>query len=834
MKCVESDDKVESDLPLPEVEPATIESAANDPRAWAQAVFKFTAQPVRASRVHDLFSRCLSRIYQIWKLFGFASDKGYDLGRAMRRLVRLHSTFRNISPMSWQKTLKFALISYWRYWSGLSYEHDKSFSEPLLKPGSFFPGRGTRFMSHLQRKNQPYFQILLNTMLISIKGAMPRPDWSSLQEAKVDWLMKIFWAERPAWDSKLASQIRWEVRDLLKDYSCQPEEVYLEPRIPSTSANYINNRKYLGSVGTFLDDPDALANLDKVDPEDLVLIDSFRWNSNHRDGANHLREWMDCDIPTRDLVCDKTPIQRSYAKFLCYIMNKAWTEDPLVTPVALAESLKVRMITKCPPYLMFAMNAFIDPLRKLLRSLPVFELTGTPQEETIMDRMFPDPTRSFCSGDYVGSTDNLHSWVSEIIVDELCNGYYAPVIKHDHRWYSLFMRSLTGFIFEDDDGKRYHQRNGQLMGSVSSFPVLCLANYALCRIAMGWNSPDWTGLLINGDDCVFECEPAAFDAWKQLGARMGLSPSPGKVDFAVGRIQMNSRTFLPLVDPNRANQDLLFSRDGFWEVHDIKNNLYYDFSDCEKFDKSPYRRWWKVPLVCPSMAYGLKRSSIGFDYENQPRYREAGGDPFGECMDLHRVDYAALKKSFLFELCNAPRELRSECLHYFEKVFMQTFRAAWKFDCAYFPQHLWRYKLKGWNIPRAFGGLGLEGEPSEDDLKLCQYMYDNGHYFSSPRQWHFHDLAVEYLSQGGTRLPSPNIEAEYGPLYWFVFANWPERVYSLPDDEHIDYRLQRFRKFCRKVSPRFDISFFRGLSRSKNFVVSFPLQALSLEQVGCW
>jgi len=90
------------------------------------------------------------------------------------------------------------------------------------------------------------------------------------------------------------------------------------------------------------------------------------------------------------------------------------------------------------------------------------------------------------------------------------------------------------------------QTNGQLMGSIVSFPMLCLANYALycltvdCRPEEDWPEGfrrvdgvltppvmDYS-VLANGDDMLYAGTDLDFENHSHIGRRVGLEMSPGK------------------------------------------------------------------------------------------------------------------------------------------------------------------------------------------------------------------------------------------------------------------------------------------------------------------
>jgi hypothetical protein len=236
------------------------------------------------------------------------------------------------------------------------------------------------------------------------------------------------------------------------------------------------------------------------------------------------------------------------------IKRLAIVEDALVEAVGLAEALKIRVISKGPPLL----YTFLVPLQKFmwstLKNNKVFKLISEPiTVDHIIERIgVPRDDQIIINGDYKASTDNLHSWVSECIGREL-----VRCIRHSHQpgegyefdedHEEMFIRSLIHHQYEVD-GIWMPQLEGQLMGSVTSFPVLCLANAAMCRWSLevadnrryrlsdvpykkgGSIAP----LLINGDDCTLKGSRSNLRAiWERITSFGGLSTSVGKTLFSL-------------------------------------------------------------------------------------------------------------------------------------------------------------------------------------------------------------------------------------------------------------------------------------------------------------
>jgi len=105
---------------------------------------------------------------------------------------------------------------------------------------------------------------------------------------------------------------------------------------------------------------------------------------------------------------------------------------------------------------------------------------------------------------------------------------------------------------------RHPQTEGQLMGSIISFPFLCIANAAICRMSMEVanrttlrltdkpypGSGPIAPMLINGDDCVLKgLEHRLRTCWESIALVAGLESSVGKTYFSNNFITINSTIF---------------------------------------------------------------------------------------------------------------------------------------------------------------------------------------------------------------------------------------------------------------------------------------------------
>jgi hypothetical protein len=87
------------------------------------------------------------------------------------------------------------------------------------------------------------------------------------------------------------------------------------------------------------------------------------------------------------------------------------------------------------------------------------------------------------------------------------------------------------------------QRNGQLMGHVLSFPILCIANYIMFKYTFWKLDKKAPNVLINGDDVLFACTKDDYKSWCGYCKSVGLIPSLGKNLFQTDIAQINSVLF---------------------------------------------------------------------------------------------------------------------------------------------------------------------------------------------------------------------------------------------------------------------------------------------------
>jgi len=198
------------------------------------------------------------------------------------------------------------------------------------------------------------------------------------------------------------------------------------------------------------------------------------------------------------------------------------------------EPLKVRSITKGS----YRSNALYPEIQKQLwgglQNFKQFRLTG----ETVNQDHVKDLTKTWSklglgswtamvSGDYSAATDCLHADVTLAALEG---------ITSDPLTFSLMRENLCEQIISYDKNlelNEFRQQNGQLMGSIFSFPILCCANIAVYRSSMEYAfgrrfAISELPVLVNGDDILFPTTDHHYQCWSDDIKEVGFKKSVGK------------------------------------------------------------------------------------------------------------------------------------------------------------------------------------------------------------------------------------------------------------------------------------------------------------------
>lgn len=281
-----------------------------------------------------------------------------------------------------------------------------------------------------------------------------------------------------------------------------------------------------------------------------------------------------------------------------------WLHKPRVMPQVILEPLKGRIITKPDAGQYIEMNSTQKKLWRYLQRFPQFALSGRPV--TIEDIWYVgkswDVGKKFVSGDFSAATDNLKGELSKLVLDFVLSRFRNPDLVYQMR--SSFLnsdilyrdcfkakrelvkirlpdgswkekkRDTLASLYGRGSGWLYEkagcaaQSNGQLMGHVLSFPILCLVNYLVFRLVFRDLGRDAPNVLVNGDDILFCATPTEYQLWKERTTECGLIPSLGKNLFSDRIAQINSVLF-------KVSTGLY--PDGLYHLTDVREVNYLSF-----------------------------------------------------------------------------------------------------------------------------------------------------------------------------------------------------------------------------------------------------------------
>lgn len=236
---------------------------------------------------------------------------------------------------------------------------------------------------------------------------------------------------------------------------------------------------------------------------------------------------------------------------------------------AVLEPLKIRIISKGPAYEYYQMKPLQKAIHSAMRNMPCFRLIGRKICPTDLSDLIPEETEQSLSRDlqwhsvdYSAATDGLSSRLGLSILDYLTSDL-APEIRicaskvlgpHD-----LYYPERRGAKWGDP---QHHgrQTNGQLMGGILSFPILCLANLAVyLRVKESELPPGLNTLrndkellakvLVNGDDMLYIGTEKNWSDHIRIAGLVGLEMSVGKAYRHKLYANANSTSFVCPIQP---------------------------------------------------------------------------------------------------------------------------------------------------------------------------------------------------------------------------------------------------------------------------------------------
>jgi len=240
---------------------------------------------------------------------------------------------------------------------------------------------------------------------------------------------------------------------------------------------------------------------------------------------------------------------------------------PFITASAEVESvlepLKVRNITKTHAYASYYARFYQRELWRNNALLPQFALTKEVVQTFHFDEIILQEEKLgildfdlWVSGDYKSATDLLIIFFTKValersFVSKGLSSFTKAILRsllYEHKiYYHDKDEELTGFITENrpellkfleydmarPNGVFVQQKNGQLMGSVLSFPILCIANLLCYWEALEVYLQSSVALVdlpvkINGDDILFRTNERFYAIWRDKIGGVGFKLSVGK------------------------------------------------------------------------------------------------------------------------------------------------------------------------------------------------------------------------------------------------------------------------------------------------------------------
>ncbi len=248
------------------------------------------------------------------------------------------------------------------------------------------------------------------------------------------------------------------------------------------------------------------------------------------------------------------------------------TTQPLSCTIqAVLEPMKVRVISKGEALPYYLMRPIQHCLHSEMRQMAPFRLIGRPLCPTdlvdLKERAKAD--WEWFSIDYSAATDGLSYRYSGRILR------YLTADLDD--WDREVAERVLGFHrLHYPEGKqtvyRGDQSRGQLMGSILSFPILCLANLGVYLLTMRDYQYTWTTeeklrhVLVNGDDMVYAAPLCLWERHVAHGKSVGLNMSVGKAYHHREYVNVNSTSLHYSLRDCQATP---------WQIDYLNSGLFY-------------------------------------------------------------------------------------------------------------------------------------------------------------------------------------------------------------------------------------------------------------------
>jgi hypothetical protein len=215
---------------------------------------------------------------------------------------------------------------------------------------------------------------------------------------------------------------------------------------------------------------------------------------------------------------------------------------------AVLEPNKIRIISKGEALPYYSSKPMQKALFAALKDINCFKLISKPI--SVLD-IFPLVEKStqedkWFSVDYSAATDGL-SWKYSGRIFR----YLIGLLPEKEQKEALDVLGPHNLYYPTKLGRVFKgvMTNGQLMGSILSFPILCLANLGVYLLATQRDHEEWSDqeridhVLINGDDMIYSANESLWNDHVRIGRNVGLEMSVGKAYQHREYLNINSTSF---------------------------------------------------------------------------------------------------------------------------------------------------------------------------------------------------------------------------------------------------------------------------------------------------
>lgn len=286
-----------------------------------------------------------------------------------------------------------------------------------------------------------------------------------------------------------------------------------------------------------------------------------------------------------------------------------------------------RGLMRFPQFALTRETVTIDHINKLIHNLGIDELLR--------------------SADFSGATNEFAFELSQAACRHFPEPYKSRVIKAlcsnktiQFEWGDKAKnQNCVGSKVEMEFPDQFVQTNGQLMGCWASFPILCVVNLALLRLAVELYNGTRVAIkdincLINGDDNAFPGTPGLIAVWELVVEKAGLILSPGKNYDSREFVIINSELFpihsyvqdeedyqyhisegLKCAEvvhkPDLVNMGLITGRQKGWD-ETVDDQEYGDKSvqDSYTVERVCCNKWWTNMEACMNVSSEALRHNI--------------------------------------------------------------------------------------------------------------------------------------------------------------------------------------------------------------------------------